>query len=181
MRLSATIAASSVVVRRKTTTISRTFSVLGEKKNNGIINGQSSTMNGSSQSSDIVESAAATTHWKRSHYQNIENKFHNTKADDDAPTNELSSNTNRKQQEPLNITNDDDVQPMWKEMESRVTKRRSLTLQQLQQRGGVSGRRNMRKSDEDVWLEAGVYTTSDDTDTDNDVGDKDDDDKDKKR
>ena len=179
MRLSATIAASSVVVRRKTTTISRTLSVQGGKKNNDIINGQSSTVNSSSQSSDIVESAAATTHWKRSHYQNIENKFHKTKADDDAPTNELSTTTNRKQQEPLNITNDDDVQPMWKEMESRVTKRRSLTLQQLQQRGGVSGRRNMRKSDEDVWLEAGVYNTSDDTD--DESGDKDDDDKDKKR
>lgn len=43
---------------------------------------------------------------------------------------------------------------MWKEMESRVTRRRSLSLEQ---RGGVSGRRNIRRSDEDEWLEAGVY------------------------
>jgi hypothetical protein len=43
---------------------------------------------------------------------------------------------------------------MWKEMESRLTRRRSLTLEQ---RGGKSGRRNVRRRDEDVWLEAGVY------------------------
>ena len=56
--------------------------------------------------------------------------------------------------EPLQIDNYEDVQPMWKEMESRVTRRRSLTLEQ---RGGKTGRRNVRRSDEDVWLEAGVY------------------------
>lgn len=43
-------------------------------------------------------------------------------------------------------------------MESRVTKRRSYTLQE---KGGVSGRRNVRRSDEDVWLEAGVYDADD--------------------
>ena len=42
-------------------------------------------------------------------------------------------------------------------MESRVTKRRSLTLQQLKQRGGISGRQNIRKSEEDFWEKAGVY------------------------
>lgn len=54
----------------------------------------------------------------------------------------------------MEIDSYEDVQPMWKEMESRVTRRRSLTLDQ---RGGVSGRRNVRKSDEEFWLEAGVY------------------------
>ncbi len=58
---------------------------------------------------------------------------------------------------PLAIDEYEDVQPMWKEMESRVTRRRSLTHEQ---RGGVSGRRNVRKSDEDMWLEAGVYDTN---------------------
>ena len=160
---------------KTTTIINRTFSAQGKKDNGIVINGQSSTMS-ASQSSDILESAAATTQWKRSQYQNIQDKFNKTNIGD-TPTNESSTQqtTNQKQQEPLNITNYDDVQPMWKEMESRVTKRRSLTLQQ---RGGVSGRRNVRKSDEDVWLEAGVYNNnSDDNNSDdNDVGDKDDDD-----
>ena len=69
--------------------------------------------------------------------------------------NESKHTSSSKQQlEPLNIDNYDDVQPMWKEMESRVTRRRSLTLEQ---RGGVSGRRNVRKSEEDYWAQAGVY------------------------
>ena len=43
---------------------------------------------------------------------------------------------------------------MWQQMESRVTRRRPLTLEE---RGGVSGPRNVRRSDEDLWLAAGVY------------------------
>ena len=123
---------------------------------------------------DIIESTAATTQWKRTHYQKLEDKFNDsTKDDDEENDNDTdiqikstsSSSTKQQKQQPLSIDRYEDVQPMWKEMESRVTKRRSLTLQD---RGGVSGRRNVRKSDEDVWLEAGVYN--------NDIGDDDDDD-----
>ena len=101
-------------------------------------------LNGSAD--DIIDSAAATAQWKRSQYRKIEDKFDCS-----------ISQTDTQQLEPLNIENYDDVQPMWKEMESRVTRRRSLTLEQLKQRGGVSGRRNIRKSEEDYWEEAGVY------------------------
>ena len=119
---------------------------------------------------DIIESTAATTQWKRTHYQNLEDKFNDsTKDDDEENDNDTdiqiksssSSSTKQQKQQPLSIDRYEDVQPMWKEMESRVTKRRSLTLQD---RGGVSGRRNVRKSDEDVWLEAGVYNNDIDDD-----------------
>jgi hypothetical protein len=107
-------------------------------------NKSGTNLNGSTQ--DIIDSTAATTQWKRNHYRKITEKFEaNTK---DAP------NNNPRPEEPLQIDNYEDVQPMWKQMESRVTRRRSLTADQ---RGGVSGRRNVRRSDEDVWLEAGVY------------------------
>lgn len=96
--------------------------------------------------------------WKRDHYRKIEDKFQHQTKDDSGGKGERSdaSETSSSEQkpEPLRIDKYEDVQPMWKEMESRVTRRRSLTLQQ---RGGVSGRRNVRRSDEDVWLEAGVY------------------------
>ncbi|KAL7507504.1 hypothetical protein ACHAXN_004689 [Cyclotella atomus] len=105
-------------------------------------------LNGSTQ--DILDSTAATTQWKRNHYRKITEKF-DTNTKDDTP------NSNPKE-EPLQIDNYEDVQPMWKQMESRVTRRRSLTEDQ---RGGVSGRRNVRRSDEDVWLEAGVYDVDD--------------------
>ena len=44
-------------------------------------------------------------------------------------------------------------------MESRVTRRRSLTA--VERKAGEVGRRNIRKSDEDVWLEGGLYNEAD--------------------
>lgn len=108
------------------------------------VNGSTSTLAG--EASDIIESAAASTQWKRNHHRKIEDKFN---------TNDESNNSSSTQNlDPRNIDNYEDVQPMWKEMESRVTRRRSLTLEQ---RGGISGRRNVRKSEEDYWEKAGVY------------------------
>ncbi|KAL7467334.1 hypothetical protein ACHAXS_009473 [Conticribra weissflogii] len=118
----------------------------------------------SSDSQGVIDSAAATTKWKRSQYRKIEEKFVNGEAEQNgfAPNNSLP---------PLTIENYDDVQPMWKEMERRVIRRRSLTLAE---RGGVSGRRNIRKSDEDVWMAAGVYDILDDSNDDeaDEIGEK---------
>lgn len=119
------------------------------------IHSSSSGPNGSSSSGsrgeadDIIDSASANTQWKRNHYRKLEDKFNNSNESESKHT-----SSTKQQLEPLNIDNYDDVQPMWKEMESRVTRRRSLTLEQ---RGGVSGRRNVRKSEEDYWQKAGVY------------------------
>ena len=119
-------------------------------------NGINGSTNGTS---DILTSAAATTQWKRKHYQTIEDKFQSNKdtttntSNTPINCNESVDDTNQSKEkdkdEPLSIESYEDVQPMWKEMESRVTKRRSLTLED---RKGLSGRRNVRKSDEDVWL-----------------------------
>ena len=49
------------------------------------------------------------------------------------------------------VNNDEDLQGMWKGMESRVTKRLSLTLEQAEKKGKV-GRKNVRKTDEEMWL-----------------------------
>lgn len=113
-----------------------------------------------------IEAAAATAQWKREHHRKIEEKFQqppqrNRGCNGSLTTSEDSNDgprieiLNTQQFEPpLTIDNYDDVQPMWKGMESRVTKRTALTLEQ---RGGVSGRRNVRKSEEDMWLESGLY------------------------
>merc|ERR1719375_2402355 len=68
-----------------------------------------------SSASGITGSAAATTQWKRQQYEKIERRF---RPDRDEGT------------KPLQIDNYEDVQPAWREMESRVTKRRSLTLEE---------------------------------------------------
>jgi len=113
------------------------------------VNGSSSASGSRGEADDIIESASANTQWKRNQYRKLEDKFNNNNENESKHT-----SSSKQQLEPLNIDNYDDVQPMWKEMESRVTRRRSLTLEQ---RGGVSGRRNVRKSEEDYWGEAGVY------------------------
>jgi hypothetical protein len=52
------------------------------------------------------------------------------------------------------VDNDDDLQPMWKSMESRVTRRRPRTVEEI---GGRTGRTNVKKTDEDLWLREGLY------------------------
>ena len=117
-------------------------------------NGSNDDLKGNTH--DIITSTAATTEWKRNHYRKIGDKFQPNIKDDSNTSNssETTTSSDHRYPEPMKIDNYEDVQPMWKEMESRVTRRRSLTIEQ---RDGVSGRRNVRKSDEDVWLEAGVY------------------------
>lgn len=71
----------------------------------------------------------------------------------------------RKFQPPNEIQKDEELQPMWKDMESRVTRRRPLTLQEAK---GKTGRRNIRKTDEEAWLQAGLYSSDDDENHEND-------------
>lgn len=108
----------------------------------------------SSGSLASVESANATTEWKRSHYRKIHDKFQQPQVQHDDGCDNSTKENQQQPEPPLIIDNYEDVQPMWKGMESRVTKRAALTLEQ---RGGVSGRRNVRKSEEDMWLESGMY------------------------
>lgn len=109
---------------------------------NGAVNGASGDDEGPS-SDPAASSLAASMQWRRTQIDKLESKFDNKNdGDDDTP----------------DITTDEELQPMWRDMESRVTRRRSLTAAE---RGpGKVGRRNIRKSDEDVWLASGLYTTS---------------------
>jgi hypothetical protein len=54
----------------------------------------------------------------------------------------------------LTVESEEDLQPMWSSMESRVKNRRSRTKEQL---GGKTGRRNIKRTDEEMRLEAGFY------------------------
>ena len=80
------------------------------------------------------DATTTTTEWRQEQLKRLERKFQ------EEPTN--------------NIESDEELQPMWKDMESRVTKRRSRTLADT---GGKTGRSNIRKTDEEAWLQAGMY------------------------
>jgi hypothetical protein len=86
--------------------------------------------------------ASSSSSWRRQELDQIENKFTNTPP----------------KQNPVN--GDDDLQPEWRALESRVTKRKTLTPKQ---RGGKIGRSNIRRGEEDVWLENGLYDSKEES------------------
>lgn len=91
--------------------------------------------------------------WKRNQFDKITEKFGETRNKEKEPT------PIRKIQHPsVTIENDEDLQPMWKDMESRVTKRRLPP--RMSSNTKKIGRSNVRKSDEDAWLDAGLYGNS---------------------
>ena len=95
---------------------------------------------------DIKDSPTATdsvrsTEWRKASLDQLERKF----AAEGIDTFRL-------------IQSDTDLQPEWKSMESRVTNRRTLTKEET---GGKTGRSNIRQTEEDVWLESGLYHMED--------------------
>lgn len=112
-----------------------------------------------------TSSLAASMQWRRTQIDKLESKFAPTgDAENDRSDNGSKDTTIVKGNEddkdvdsdaPLEIKSDEDLQPMWKNLESRVTRRRSFTA--AQREPGKIGRRNIRKSEEDVWLQSGLY------------------------
>ena len=115
----------------------------------------SSSSSSSSSVTATVEGIATATstatvpkqqHWRKRQLDKIERKFQ-------------KQEKKQKEEVCLQIDNEDDLQPMWKEMEGRVTKRKLRTLQDTR---GKTGRMNVTKTDEDVWLQEGLYNNYDD-------------------
>uniref|UniRef100_A0A6S8XWF6 Uncharacterized protein n=1 Tax=Ditylum brightwellii TaxID=49249 RepID=A0A6S8XWF6_9STRA len=106
--------------------------------------------------SSTSSSFEASSKWRKEQLNGIENKFHTDEekeSDNETVHREVVSDSDDSNGSQI-IKSDDELQQMWKDMESRVLKRRTLTLAE---RGGKVGRRNIRKTDEDAWLEAGLY------------------------
>jgi len=74
----------------------------------------------------------------------------------------LSNNAQSKGDETAEVDEDDVVQPMWRAMERRVLQRKSLTAEQRGCSAKI-GRQNIKLTDEDTWLEAGLYNSSNKT------------------
>jgi hypothetical protein len=86
------------------------------------------------QTSRFLTSKSDTVDWRKKQLDRLENRFQN-------------------------VESDEDLQPMWKSMESRVKSRRPRTLEE---RGGLSGRSNVKRTDEDCWLQGGLYEYEED-------------------
>lgn len=99
------------------------------------------------KNSNVLDGLSATTQWKKDQYNNMRSKFGPIPI---SPTDTSSIN-------PLQIDKYEDIQPMWRDMESRVTRRRTLTIAEAASKGIGIGRSNIRKTDEEAWLQAGLY------------------------
>jgi hypothetical protein len=58
------------------------------------------------------------------------------------------------------IHSDDDLQDMWKDMERRVLNRKLWTVEQSLSKGRIVGRSDVKKTDEEIWLDSGLYDPS---------------------
>ncbi len=105
----------------------------------------------SMEESSILDGLEATSRWRKGQLSKIADNFEQQGGKDDKQNKTIVRPT------PMEINCDDEVQPMWKEMESRVTRRKSMTLQEAHLKGKQVGRSNIRKTDEETWLEAGLY------------------------
>ena len=96
----------------------------------------SSSNDSSTSTKDENTSLKASLNWKKNQLDTISNKF---QEEDDVNV----------------INNDEELQTAWKQMESRVTKRKLPP--KFNEGGAKTGRRNIRKSEEDEWLKAALY------------------------
>jgi hypothetical protein len=94
---------------------------------------RSMTSSADKDNDNALESTAAAGAWRKQQLNKLEKKFTD-------PT--------------VEVTDEEDLQPMWKAMESRVTRRRSRTEAEM---GGKTGRTNVKITDEEIWLEGGLY------------------------
>ena len=101
---------------------------------------------------NALESTGAPGTWRKKQLHKLEKKFASRFAEDFEE-----------------VEGEEDLQSDWKAMDSRVTRRRSLTKAEM---GGKSGRVNVRRTDEEMWLQAGLYENVGDGDGDGDEGTK---------
>ena len=128
----------------------------------------------SSSSSSPPPPSPSPNAWRKRQLEKLEQKFvveNQTNGDDSSSSTVISSASasasttdTSKSTTVIDVRSDEELQPMWKEMESRVARRKPRTLRQT---GGRTGRVNIRKTDEEVWLQQGLYDNDDGNDDDN--------------
>ncbi len=105
-----------------------------------------------------LASLHASSEWRKNQLSKVTQKF-------DEHQNDGSDENLRKddvdKEEKTIINSDDDLQPMWRAMESRVLNKRTMTIEEAKRKQKPVGRRGLRRTDEEAWLEAGLYDNGD--------------------
>jgi len=100
---------------------------------------------------DAVSAPPPSKEWRKVQLEQLESRL------SEKPST-ASSSWSSSLPPPQLIGSDEELQQTWRDLESRIRNRRPLSLQD---RRGVSGRSNVRRTDEDVWLEEGLYDNED--------------------
>jgi len=106
-----------------------------------IVGTNASSLQNSAQGSSGVRCFSSNYEWRKKQLEKIERKFGAVGWDG-------------VYLDPPKIDDEDELQPMWKGMESRVKNRRPRTRAET---GGKTGRTNIKKTDEEMWLKEGLY------------------------
>ena len=93
----------------------------------------------------VTSSSTSGLEWRQRQLLKLEQKFETKSTAEPAQT----------------IESADDLQQMWREMEGRVTRRRMRTAEEM---GGKTGRTNIKSTDEEYWLQEGLYEEQEDND-----------------
>jgi hypothetical protein len=80
------------------------------------------------------------TSWRRQQLEKLESRFHQNHPAEDGVVEEVNK--------------DDELQSHWKAMEGRVVRRKPISKESA---AGKVGRRNIRRTDEEIWEQNGVY------------------------
>lgn len=120
-----------------------------------VINSNSDPKSISNETKPATTSLEATSQYRKGQLNKLENKFKESSSSPSQSSDTPSMSAWLSQ--PLPIDDYDDVQPMWKDMESRVLKRKLPPKLSEVNNEAFVGRRNIRKTDEEAWLEAGLY------------------------
>jgi hypothetical protein len=89
--------------------------------------------------------ANGDTSWRRQQLGKLESRFQQDPPVDGSVLQEVSK--------------EDELQSHWKEMEGRVVRRKPMSKESA---AGKVGRRNVRRTDEEIWKENGLYNDDDD-------------------
>jgi hypothetical protein len=114
-----------------------------------------STTSSKDESSSSSSLLSSSIEWRKHQLDQLEKKFARSPESTTTITKTTTTTTATPTMIPIN--DDDELQPTWKQMESRVTKRRSRTMAET---GGKTGRSNIKKTDEEMWLQGGLYDQS---------------------
>ena len=122
------------------------------------INGKDKSQENKKSEHMKVASLNASSEWRKNQLSEVTQKFDEHHQHDGSEDN-VRNDDDDDEEKIVIINSDDELQPMWRSMESRVLNKRTMTIEEAKRKKKPVGRTGIRRTDEEAWLEAGLYDT----------------------